>query len=128
MPPFKSTPNFKFKCFYTSCNLNDGTPLADFNVASNNRNETQSKRELAASKGKQVVTDVPMICLCSNFLTNNPSLGINLVERLQVLVEVLDQEVNNTRDYESKRNFKFLGQPNCLGLSCRWVLMVVCSL
>jgi hypothetical protein len=125
MPPFKSTPNFKFKCFYTSHNLSDGTPLADFNVASNNRNETQSKRELVASKGKQVVTDVLVICLCSNFLTNNPSLGINSVERLQVLVKVLDQKVNNTRDYESKRKFQVL---SCLGLSCRWVLMVVCNL
>jgi hypothetical protein len=77
MPHFKSTLNFKFKCFYTSCNLSDGTPLANFNVASNNRNETQSKREFVASKGKQVVTNVPVICLCSNFLTNNPSLSIN---------------------------------------------------
>jgi hypothetical protein len=106
MPPFKSTPNFKFKCFYTSRNLSNGTPLADFNVASNNRNETQSKCGLVASKGKQVVTNVHVICLCSIFLTNNPSLGINSVESLQVLIEVLDQEVNNTRDYESKRKFQ----------------------
>ncbi len=106
MPPFKSTPNFKFKCFYTSFNLSNGTPLANFNVASNNKNEIQSKRELTASKDKQVVTDVLVICLCSNLLTNNPSLCINSVERLQVLVEVLDQEINNTRDYESKRKFQ----------------------
>jgi len=106
MPPFKSTPNFKFKCFYTFRNLSNGTPLTNFNVASNNRIETQSKRELVASKGKQVVTDVLVICLCSNFLTNNPSLGINSVERLQVLIKVSDQKVNNTRDYESKRKFQ----------------------
>jgi hypothetical protein len=59
-------------------------------VASNSRNETQSKRELVASKVKQVVTNVLVICLCSNSTTNNPSLGINLIEMPQVLVEVLE--------------------------------------
>ncbi len=81
MPPLKSPPNFKFKCFYTSCNPSDDTLLADSNVASNNRSETQSKHELVASKGKQVVTNVLVICLCSNSIVNNPSLSINSVER-----------------------------------------------
>ncbi len=52
MPPFKPPPNFKFKYFYTSCNLIDGTPLVDSNVAFSNRGDTQSERELIASKRK----------------------------------------------------------------------------
>jgi hypothetical protein len=47
-----------------------------------------------------------VICLCSNSLTNNPSPGIDLVERPQVLIEVLEQKVNKTCDYESKKKFQ----------------------
>jgi hypothetical protein len=90
MLPLKSPPNFKFNCFYTFRNPSDGTPLANSNVASNSRSETQSKREFIASKVKQVVTNVLVICLCSNSTTNNPSLGINSIEMPQVLVEVLE--------------------------------------
>ncbi len=68
--------------------------------------ETQSKRDLVASKGKQVVIDVPMICLCSNSLANNPSLGINSIERPQILIKILEQKVNKTCEYESKRKFQ----------------------
>jgi hypothetical protein len=85
MPPI-----FKFKYFYTSYNPSNGIFLANSNVASNNRGEIQSKRELATSKGKQVVIDVLVIYSCSNFLANSPSLGIDSVEGPQVLVEVLE--------------------------------------
>jgi hypothetical protein len=68
--------------------------------------ETQSGRDLVASKGKQVVTDVPMICLCSNSLTNNPSIGINSMERPQSLIKILEQKVNKTCEYDSKRKFQ----------------------
>jgi hypothetical protein len=59
-------------------------------VAFSNKNETQSKRELVVSKGKQDVIDVlPVICLNSNYLIDSPSPDIDLVEGPQVLVEVL---------------------------------------
>jgi hypothetical protein len=75
-------------------------------VTSNNRGEIQSKRELATSKGKEVVIDVLVTYSCSNFLANSPSPGIDLVEGPQVLIEVLEQKVNKTCDYESKRKFQ----------------------
>jgi hypothetical protein len=59
-------------------------------VASSNRGETQSKCELDTSKGKQDVIDVLVIYSCSNFPTNNPSLGIDSLEAPQVLIEVLE--------------------------------------
>ncbi len=76
-------------------------------MVSSNRSETQSKRELVVSKGKQDVIDVlPVICLSLNSPINSPSPNIDLVEGPQVLVEVLEQNINKTCDYESKKKFQ----------------------
>ncbi len=47
-----------------------------------------------------------VICLSLDFPTDSPSLGIDSIEGLQVLVQVLEQKVNKTCDYESKRKFQ----------------------
>ncbi len=47
-----------------------------------------------------------VICLSLDFLVDSPSLGIDSIEGLQVLIEVLEQKINKTRDYESKRKFQ----------------------
>ncbi len=49
---------------------------------------------------------LPVICLSSDFLVDYPSPDIDSVERPRVLVEVLEQKVNKTLDYESKRKFQ----------------------
>jgi hypothetical protein len=49
---------------------------------------------------------VLVICLSLDFPADSPSLGIDSIEGLQVLVQVLEQKVNKTCDYESKRKLE----------------------
>jgi hypothetical protein len=49
---------------------------------------------------------VLVICLSLDFPAYSPSLGINSIEGLQVLVQVLEQKVNKTCEYESKKKFE----------------------
>ncbi len=48
-------------------------------------------------------------------------------------MEVLDQnlstpKINKAWAYDQKESFRFFKQPSCVGLSCKWGLMVLCTL
>jgi hypothetical protein len=58
---------------------------------------------------KNVIDVLSVICLSSDSPIDSPTPNIDLVEGPQVLVEVLEQNINKTCDYESKKKFQVLG-------------------
>ncbi len=120
MSPFKPPPNFKFKYFLKSHNLNNGTFSTTCDVASNIKNQHKSFCEFTTLKGEQLDTKVLVICLNAlNYPTTLLSIDYPKFK------EGLDQssmsplEVNKTHAIYQKRNFRFHGQPNSLGLICK---------
>ncbi len=89
--------------------------------------------QLVTLKIKQLAIIIEILVICLNPSNEFPTKSLR-VNSTKEVVEVLDQnlsppKINKTRGYESKKkSFKFLWQPSCLGLICKWSLMVLCTL
>ncbi len=89
----KSHPNFKFKYFYSSQNLNNDIPLAPCDVPSNSKHQTQSLCELASLKGKELAIKIPLVCLSPS----NSFIEVHAINSIEKLVDILDQSLSQPK-------------------------------